>query len=87
MDTITDKDANNPPPKDGAPEIEEVLDKMSIIVLNEKHNFCNKIDIKIKTAMIDTLPNTDAINNKFLRKEAQSSTKWATMSGTTFALY
>ena len=68
QDSITLKDANHLPHKDGEPEIEEVLDKMSNIVLNEKHDFCNKMDTKIKTAMIDTLPNTVAINNKFFEE-------------------
>ena len=67
---ILQKDAVHPPPKDGDPEMEEVLEKMSNLVLNTKHDFCNNMDYKIKTAMIEALPNIDATNNKFFEDES-----------------
>ena len=69
QETILLKDATHPPPQDGDPEIEEVLNKMSNIVLNVKHDFCNSMDTKIKSAMIDALPNNDATTNKFFEDE------------------
>ena len=42
---------------------------MSNLVLKTKHDFCNNMDSKIKSAMIDALPNNDATTNKFFEDE------------------
>ena len=57
-----------PPPDDGPPVMKQVLDKMSNLILNEQEDFCNKMDSKLKQAMIETLKETDTINNNFFKE-------------------
>ena len=40
------------PPDDGPPVMKQILDKMSNLVLNNQEDFCNKMDGKLKLAMI-----------------------------------
>ena len=70
QETILLKDATHPPPQDGDPEIEEVFNKISNLVLNAKHDLCNSMDTKIKSAIFEALPDNNATNNKFFEDES-----------------
>ena len=47
-DIILQKNADQQPPRDGTPVMEDVLDEMSNLILNTKHDFCNNMDQKSK---------------------------------------
>ena len=59
-------------PKDTTPNMDRVMEYMSDSILNSQHDFCNNMDDKLKTAMIDTITATDDINKKFFEEEGSA---------------
>jgi hypothetical protein len=66
--------------------MKQVLKKMSNLILNEQEDFCNKMDSKLKQAMIETLKDTVAINNSFFKSGSTTINDMSTTSGTTSAV-
>ena len=48
---------------------------MSNLILNTNHDFCNNMDQKMITAMVEALPNNDSINNKLFEDESLTINK------------
>ena len=73
--TIIQKDANVDPPQDQPADLQEILEKMSNIILNQKFIINIETTNNIKKALKDALPKTDPANRKLFEDGSEESKK------------
>jgi hypothetical protein len=72
---IIQKDANVDPPQDQPAELQEILEKMSNLILNQKFIINIETTNNIKKALKDALPKNDPANRKLFEDGSDESKK------------